>query len=81
MPSYFRQIIFPPNPTRVIVAPTTAKNETRYGTTEIQTRALFEYVHCLKKNEWFSMIKCLTCPEATKTLEEIMENNIGCLEN
>jgi len=76
MPEYFRQIIFPPKPKPVsprVVTPDHSR------LTELKARAMFEQVYCAKKDGWFSMLECIDCGEANRTLEEIMEDNIGCV--
>ena len=75
MTSYFRQIVFPQKPKPVVVAPTSSVGVM----TETKARAMFETVYCSKKDGWFSMIECINCPMANRTLEEIMEDGIGCM--
>lgn len=63
----FTQIVFPQKlkpPVEVI------SNET--------TSSLFSVVYCTKKDDWVSLICCLRCKCAERTLEEIMSDCVGC---
>jgi len=73
MTGYFKQIIFPPKPKPAIPE----KNITVM--TSIKARAMFETVYCYKQDKWFSMVECIGCRQSNKTLEEILEDGIGCL--
>jgi hypothetical protein len=74
MTGYFKQIIFPPKP---IIIPTTEKSVVVI--TDVKARAMFETVYCYKQDKWFSMVECIDCRQSNKTLEEIMEDGIGCM--
>ncbi len=77
MPEYFRQIIFPSKPKPVVTSRIVSSNTGSMD--ELKARAMFEQVYCSKKDAWFSMLECINCGEANRTLEEIMGDNIGCI--
>ena len=75
MSGYFKEIIFP-RKERVQVISSPSPSIT--GMTETNARAMFEVVYCGKKSGWYSMVECVGCTQANKTLEEILENEVGC---
>lgn len=71
MVKYFKQIIFPPKPKPIIPDIVVM--------TSIKARAMFETVYCYKQDKWFSMVECVGCRQSNKTLEEILEDGVGCM--
>lgn len=70
--SYFRQLIFPPLLKPVVI-------ERSVATTDIKARAILETIYCIKNDKWLSMVECINCKHASKTLEEILEFGVGCM--
>ncbi len=77
MPGYFSQIVFSPKPKPEVVE-SDAQPESP-AMDDLKIRAMFETVFCSKKDNWISMITCITCLEANRSLADIMEDNIGCI--
>lgn len=73
---YFEQIIFPPKPKSVVVH-TVVSNPIVMS--ETKARAMFETIHCVKRSSWISMVECIGCNMGNKTLEELLEDNVGCV--
>lgn len=76
MTGYFEQVIFPPKPKPVVV-PTVISGPIFIS--ETKARALFETILCGKKGSWISMVECIGCNMSNKTLEELLEDNVGCV--
>ncbi len=62
------QIIFPQKP----------KPPVEVVISNIKTNLMFSLIFCTKKDDWVSMICCVKCKCAERTLEEIMSDNVGC---
>lgn len=75
MTSYFEQIIFPPKPKAVI----STTNTEVVIMSDVKARVMFETIYCYKQDKWFSMVECIGCRQSNKTLEEIMEDGVGCM--
>lgn len=79
MTSYFREIIFPPKPKPVAsISSYPIAGRLPGNINELKARAMFETVYCGKKDKWFSMVECVKCKEGNRTLEEIIDDDIGC---
>jgi hypothetical protein len=66
---YFEEVIFPSLPKQISPAVLNHSNA---------SINIFERIYCGKKLGWFSLIECVQCPMKNKTLEEILENDVGC---
>ena len=75
MSEYFEQVIFPPKPKPVVV-PVVSRPIVM---SEIKARAIFETIHCIKKDGWISMVECIGCNIGNKTLEELLNDGVGCV--
>lgn len=66
----FNEVVFP----KVVKEQSTL---TKY-ITPAKGRLIFECLYCNIKQDWISMVECIECPTATRTLEELMDDFIGC---
>lgn len=73
--TYFKEIVFSPIFKEVVVPTIIQLSKTM---NVLKARAIFEYINCDRKNGWHSMVDCINCQVSNKTLEELLEDGIGC---
>ena len=73
---YFEEIVFPRimNEKKILSPPSLTSSSINIS----QSRITLETIVCSKKSGWVSLVECINCSQAEKTLQEILETNEGC---